>query len=318
LALKEEPTLQDRQTESGTGQHYDKGYRNVFSNKNSFMHFLTKYIKASWVESITEEDLEHVNATFVTKDFQKRESDVVYKLKNENIFFYVLLELQSEPDFSMPFRLLYYMVNLLAYEFKNTPEEIRELKGFRLPAIVPIVLYNGEGNWTPVRSFKEYTANYGEFGDNIIDFKYLLFDLNRYDENDFLTTRKLLDFIFKMDANHSSHTRNDFYDNFRKITKSLRELTEDDFNTFISWVINVAYRGNAPEDIINEAITAFQKGDEEGMSYAIGRMMDRERLVSKKEGKTELIKMMLEGGKSVEEIIEFTKLSREEIEELIA
>jgi hypothetical protein len=146
------PAGQDESSDSSAMQH-DKGYRSVFAKKDNFLHFLTKYIKASWAADISEDNLEHVNATFVTKDYQKRESDVVYRLKNENVFFYVLLELQSESDFTMPFRLLNYMVNLLAHEFKNTPEVLRERKDFRLPAIVPIVLYNGEGNWTPVRSY---------------------------------------------------------------------------------------------------------------------------------------------------------------------
>ena len=107
LALKEESISQDTQPDIGARQH-DRGYRDIFSNKSSFIHFLTKYIKASWAESITEDNLERGNATFVTKDYRKYESEVVYKLKNENVFFYVLLEIQSEPDFTMPFRLLKY------------------------------------------------------------------------------------------------------------------------------------------------------------------------------------------------------------------
>ncbi|MDR2578522.1 MAG: Rpn family recombination-promoting nuclease/putative transposase [Chitinispirillales bacterium] len=43
---------------------------------------------------------------------------------------------------------------------------------------MPIVLYDGDDNWTAVRSYREYTKNYEVFGDSIINFDYLLFDLN--------------------------------------------------------------------------------------------------------------------------------------------
>jgi predicted transposase/invertase (TIGR01784 family) len=312
--VADESTLQpesDDTDNSKTMQH-DRGYRDVFSNKSSFLHFLTKYIKASWSEGITEDDLEHVNATFVTKDYRKYESDVVYKMKNKNVFFYVLLELQSEPDFTMPYRLLKYMVNLLDDVFKNTPEEVRELKGFRLPAIVPIVLYNGEGSWTPVQSFKKYTTNYGDFGDNIIDFKYILFDLNRYDENDFLTTYKLLDFVFRLDLKHSSRSKDEFYERFKKLSESAHELTEDDVSAFIAWVINVGFKGEVSQNLVEETIEAFKKGDDEGMSYAIGRMVEKER----KEERDNVARKLLKRGRPIEEIVEDTGLTREEVERL--
>lgn len=315
------------QNESSKMQH-DKGYRDVFSNKDSFIHFLTKYIKASWAEKITEDDIERVNASFVMKDYQKRESDVVYKLKNENVFFYILLELQSEPDFTMPFRLLQYMMNLLADEFKNTPENVRELKDYKLPAIVPIVLYNGEDNWTPVRSFKEYTSNYGEFGDNIIDFKYILFDLNRYNEEDILTTHKLLDFVFTMDLKHYSRTIEDFINEYQRLVKLQHELTDDDIKTFVLWITHALLEGKFDENFEKEAVAAFRKGDVETMTYAFNRLVEREKVSAmeiglnegRKEGGVEkaiiIANKMLKHNKPIDEIMEYTDLTREEIERL--
>jgi hypothetical protein len=44
----------------------------------------------------------------------------------------------------MSFRLLQYMVEVWRDAFNDTPEKERKRKSFRLPAIVPAVLYNGE------------------------------------------------------------------------------------------------------------------------------------------------------------------------------
>jgi predicted transposase/invertase (TIGR01784 family) len=297
---------------------HDEGYRKIMSDKDSFLHFLNKYIRASWIDGITVDDLEQINTTYIDDDYLKRESDIIYKIESKNVFFYTLLELQSEPDFSMPFRLLKYMVNLLDDIFKNTDENKRTAKPFKLPAIVPIVLFNGEGNWTPVMSFKEYTSNHGVFGNNIIDFKYILFDLNRYNEEDILTTYKLLDFVFTLDMKHYSRSVSDSDEALKKLIKLPHELTDADIKEFIQWIKYARFGGNIDENLLNEAITAFKKGEVETMSYAMGRAMERERESLRKGEKTEIAQRMLKKGKPIEEIIEFTDLTRKEIEELIA
>ena len=300
-----------------TAKRHDRGYKNVFSNKDSFLHFLSKYVKTSWVSGITADNLEQINTSFVMKDYNERESDVIYKLKDGNVYFYVLLELQSTPDFSMPFRLLQYMTNLLANEFKNS-EDTRETKNFKLPAIVPIVLYNGESSWTPVRSYKEYTANYENFGNNIIDFEYILFDLNRYNQEEILSTRKLLDYIFTMDLNHHSRSFEDLRREFQKLAKLPHELTDDDIKTLVSWLANVIHKGQVDENFEKEAVEAFRKGDVEVMTYAINRMVERESAVAAEKAienhAVSMAKRMLKRNKPIEEIMEFTGLTREQVE----
>ncbi|MCL1880932.1 MAG: Rpn family recombination-promoting nuclease/putative transposase [Oscillospiraceae bacterium] len=317
--MANENTETPAQNPKGKMKH-DKGYRNIFSNKDSFMHFLNKYIKMPWVEKIDEDDLVRIETSYVMRDYKERESDVLYKLNSKNVYFYVLLEMQSTADNTMPFRLLQYMVNLLADEFKNS-KEIRNTENFRLPAIVPIVLYNGEDNWTPVRSFKEYTANYGDFGDNIIDFKYILFDLNRYDKEDILTSYKLLDFIFTMDLEHTSRTAEDFKHECMRLAKLPHELTDDDIKTLVAWLVRAILEGKEneiDENFEQEAITAFRKGDEEAMSYAVSRMMEREKISAvksaKEDWKTEAAQSMLSDGMSIEEIMKHIRATREEVE----
>lgn len=49
-------------------QEHDKGYKGIFSKKRNFLHFLRKYIKAGWVNSIDENDLIPINTTFIVID----------------------------------------------------------------------------------------------------------------------------------------------------------------------------------------------------------------------------------------------------------
>ena len=325
-------TKTDKKTADGNMKH-DEGYKNVFADKDTFIHFLNKYLKASWAETINKDDLERVETSYIERDYTEKDSDVVYKLNtNERkVYFYTLLELQSSPDFTMPFRLLRYMVNILTKEFENA-EKTRNLKDFKLPAIVPIILYNGEDKWNVVRSFCEYTANSDIFGNNIINFEYLLFDLNRQYEDDILDTRKLLDFIFAMDTMHSSRSMADFKTELEKLMASPHQLTDDNIKTFVSWVKYALLKDNVDDDFEQKAVEALRKGDAEFMTYAFDRLVQRERVSAEKKGKAEgekkgkaegkyeqaleIARNAIKMGLDTDMIIKLTGLPYEEVEKL--
>ena len=123
--------VKDTTTEQST--KHDKGYKRLFSRKRNFIYFLKKYIKnnkAEWIANVNENDLVLVNTELIDKEFKQRESDVIYrmKFKGREIVFYLLQELQSSVDFTMPFRLLRYITLLLNFIFENTPKKERETK----------------------------------------------------------------------------------------------------------------------------------------------------------------------------------------------
>lgn len=124
---------------------HDKGYRQLLSDKRVFLELLKTFVRETWVEAIDEKDLILVNKSYVLQDFSEKEADIVYRLKTKdrNVIFYVLLELQSTVDYLIPFRLLLYMVEIWREIYTNTPQHERESKHFRLPPIIPAVLYNG-------------------------------------------------------------------------------------------------------------------------------------------------------------------------------
>jgi hypothetical protein len=312
-----ETQAETAETQDGKRQ-FDKSYRNIFSDKESFIHFLQKYVQLPWAEWLAKDDLTQVDSNFITKEFGEFESDVIYKHEKKNMFFYILLEQQSTPDFSMPFRLLHYTVLLLAREFRNAnPPKKRTPKDYRLPAVVPIVLYNGKEKWTPVRTFKEYTANHGEFGDYLIDFKYILFDLNRYNEDEILTTYKLLDFVFNMDLKHNSEDKKDFHRKLGKLAALQNELSDDDVRAFLAWIINVIFRGKTPhENFEKEVFDTFRKGDVDKMTHAFDGLLDSVADERVNESVARIVKGMLAEGDSVDKIVRVTKMPQYRVEEL--
>ncbi|MCL2019139.1 MAG: Rpn family recombination-promoting nuclease/putative transposase [Oscillospiraceae bacterium] len=299
---------------------HDEGYKSLFSMKENFLHFLKKYIGVSWADNISVDDMEKIDKSFITPEFKHIDSDIIYKLRfnNSDVYFYALLELQSSVDYTMPFRLLRYMVELLTDIFKNTDENERKRKNFKLPAIVPIILYNGTDSWNAVRQYKKYTENYNNFGNNIINFEYLLFDLNRKDKNFIKSTRKLVDLMFLLDGLRGEDT--DYTQVPKLIAEYKNDLTGTDKTVLFGWVKHILIKGDMSPDLEEEFKQAFTEGDESTMTHAIERMrddwLDKGIQTGRQEEKTELARRLLKRNRPIEEIIEDTGLSRREVESL--
>jgi hypothetical protein len=295
---------------------YDEGYKDILSNEGRFLQFLQKYIAAPWMEDITPGSLEKVNTSFTTGEYKNLESDIIYKLKinGSNVYFYVLMELQSSVDYTMPFRLLRYMMKLLEHIFQNTDKNERERKGFRFHAIVPIILYNGVDIWTVARSFREYTENGDIFGNNIINFEYLLFDLKRRGDDSLSSPNTLLDMVLALDKRRLE--AKDYaveIERLKELTLTSK-LTGEDKLTLSKWMKYVCFRGNVPanfDKIFYELIN--QKGDNSTMTHAFTVMFEEhDKDVAVKE-KEKIARAMLDDGKTKEEIMKYTGLAIDDI-----
>ena len=135
---------------------HDKTYRSFFENKEIFLQLLKSFINETWTTKLQEDKLFEDKSHYILRDFEEAEADIVYKaiIEDEEVFFCILLELQSTVDHSMPIRLFYYMAEIWRKYIKEHPKETVKRADFKLPAIVPIVLYNGSNTWTAPLSFK--------------------------------------------------------------------------------------------------------------------------------------------------------------------
>jgi hypothetical protein len=231
-------------------QEHDKGFRDLLSNASVFVSLLTTFVKESWTTLVKPEQLEQVHTSFITSGFEKREADIIYKLKRQtplpkggrltvDVYFYCLLELQSSVDFSMPVRLLIYMVSLWIELLKNTPDEERTRKDFRLPVIIPLVLYNGLKPWTAELNFAKVCADSGLFGDYALNFKYYLIDVNRLESDDLLKLDNVLATVFFIDQNRGETV----LAQFGRISQVLPRVVgwpEVDERIFLKWLQDVA------------------------------------------------------------------------------
>ena len=312
-------TSTDKPAKQSITQEHDKGYKNIFAMKQQFLHFIKKYIQADWVDNIDEKDLTPINTTFIDEEYQNKESDVIYKIKfkDSEIIFYILLELQSTVDQTMPFRLLKYITELMKREFDNTPKNKRKSTDYRLPAVVPVILYNGLDNWTAVRSFKEYVQGYEQFGEYILDFRYFLIDLNRMTEEMILSTKQLVDIIFALDRNPN---RKNIERMFSIAFDSLQNMSDDDKSALYGWIKYIYLNLVKDEGVKEELLKNFERGEVSSMVYGIDRWVEEERQKGETKGKKkrniEIVEKMLKKGMTFEDIAEITGLTIKEIKKI--
>ena len=145
----------------------------------------------SFFMNIKPEDIEDVSSHFIPLFQESRDSDIVKKIQIENTELYLiaLIEHQSEADADMSFRLLRYMVYVWT-DYTATQEKlhpgITKSKDFLYPPILPIIYYEGTGQWTSALHFKDRVFMSDIFEEFIPDYKYLIVPLNKYSQEDLI------------------------------------------------------------------------------------------------------------------------------------
>lgn len=85
-------------------QYHDKIFKDLFTNKKETALFINKYLGLKGTKNeIKEKDLQKCDTEYITKEKEKLELDILYKLKEKEIYF--LIEHQSTVDFSMAERI---------------------------------------------------------------------------------------------------------------------------------------------------------------------------------------------------------------------
>lgn len=132
--------------------NHDNSYKLLFSDPSMVRDLLTGFIDPHLIAKLDLYTLERVNGSYVSDDLRDREDDIIWRLRCADnwLYVYLLLEFQSTVDPWMA-------VRIMAYEALLYQDLIRQkaLSNGRLPAILPIVLYNGERRWTAAQDIAE-------------------------------------------------------------------------------------------------------------------------------------------------------------------
>ncbi len=108
------------------------------------------------LDQIDFERMTRLRTSFVLRDYRHVEADVVLHAplrrsaragERHAITIYVLIEHQSEPDATMAFRVLEYVVQIYKAQTREWARQHGTLKGLRLHPVLPVVFYTGRRHW---------------------------------------------------------------------------------------------------------------------------------------------------------------------------
>lgn len=281
--------------------YHDSGYKKLFSSPELVRQLLTSFVHEDWVNRIDYSTLQRIDKSFITDEFADRESDLIYKasFKEKDLYIFIMLEFQSTVDRFMALRMLRYITELYEYLVKSY-----RLK--TLPAVFPVMLYNGEKRWTaPVEVNKliEHT----------IPERYMpSFSYYKIAENEF--SREFLEGI-KNSVSALFYVENSSEEDIRKefdvLTEQLRSEKPAELALFINWF---RYTFNDREDIVVELkeleeVRTMLRSSLEKYS----KKLINEGII---EGKRQTATALLKDKMPVDKIIKITGLSIKEIEKL--
>ena len=284
---------------------HDKIFRTILDKKENAEYLINK---AYGENLVTKDEIEKYNSSYITEIFENRESDVVYKLKNKQVFF--LIEHQTKIDYSMPFRILDY--EYLIMKSAIDPNKIKN-KYYKLPYVMPIVLYTGKQKWDAEEFIEDKQESINNH--NVKLGSYNIIDVNNYTEKELLQNNVL---VSKMMLIEKAKNTKETIEYFEKIAANVKQ--ED--KLILQRIIKIIYKEKIGKEEKNKLINKIMGGEKNML--AVLDMIDKENQMYINKGKEEgikencvqIIKNMLENKFSIDSIIKATKMSKEDIEKI--
>ena len=219
--------------------------------------------------NINPEDLEKSNNNFINNFLEKREADVVYKLKNKRIIF--LIEHQSYVDKKMIIRIPEYQSQIMKSEGIKKVSENK----YKTTKIIAIVVYTGNKKWTAPNNLKLTEENFKEANGLITEYK--LIDVHNYKKEE-LENRK--EFFFKFLLIEKAKNKEELERILDKIIKNLIPK----YFSIMKKIINLVYANILGKDVALRLLENLEERGGSGMLNVV-RMLNREKAKEERQRK---------------------------------
>ena len=304
---------------------HDKMVKKILENKKEAADFINRTIKLC--EPIELDDLINYNKEYITDFFEIREADVVYKFKNNNVFF--LIEHQRKVDYSMPYRIFEYKSEILK---SNVDREGIKQKNYKVPLIIAVVIYTGSARWKVPQNLLQVQEEYATYLKEQLGINsfYVLEDVNKYTNEELLESNNFLEKIFLLEK---SKNEEEVKENFIKIVEKLQEeekqgkITKEAKEEFENNIIKILLPKISIKEIkeqLEKVEKINKKGDGQMYGLAVCDMLARENKkiekrgeeLGKKNGIIQVATNMLKAKMNHSIIKNMTGLTDEELERI--
>jgi hypothetical protein len=220
---------------------YDETYKRLFSNPKLVEELVRYFVSEELANELDFESMETVETTTFSHDLEKKENDKLLKLKRKaggEVYLILMLEFQSSNDFSMPVRILNYVARLYD-EITKVQGEVRSLT---LPAVFPVVLYNGTFAWTAKTSLDDLRGGDDDWrqATSMVQARYHLVDCTKVQpiKDSFLSV------LFRLEHPESlEHFKQDLLEFGALVRQIVPNALLEDFQVWLRFVLEKKFKG---------------------------------------------------------------------------
>jgi len=246
--------------------------RMILDNKECAVEIINKVLK----KEVYSNEIEKYNSSYITRALKNRECDIVYKLKDKEIFF--LIEHQTKIDYKMSLRMYEYSLEIIRSAIKG--KKINNQK-IELPAVIPIVLYTGNKKWDAPKRVSEIQAKLLGYNQEID--RYNVVDVNEYTNEELLKGKTFITKAMLLEKTKDS-------DELKKILREIyAKVKNKEERELLEMMTTIILGKTMKRESIEEVIKNLRKGDGNMLAVIDTLIAEkkRERRLGKQEGRIE-------------------------------
>ena len=297
---------------------HDKFFKETFGNVAVAKDFLNNYLPQNIMNLIDVDTLEPQKDSFINEELQESFSDLLFKasINKREGYLYFLFEHKSYLSQDIAFQLLKYMVEIWGAKIKKEKTD-------QLPVIIPLVVYHGKEGWDIKTTLGEMIPGYRELPMDvrvfIPDYKYLLYDLSGYSDEE-IKGQVINKIAMTIMRDIQKKGIDEIIKSIFKATLYLRELEDKQtgieyFETLMRYLFSA--RADLTKADFNELVkkieTVYPEGSE--LVMTIVEMFREEGIkVGAKQGKLEVVRNAIKEGMDLGLIAKLTGLPKREVE----
>lgn len=256
---------------------HDSGYKRLFSNKTIFRQLIETFVEEEWVSRLDFTRAERLDKSFVSEHYKETEADIIYKVPLHDtekvIYLCLLIEFQSTVYRFMTLRTLQYTCDFYM-DFVLSNKNVRHLM---LPAMFPLVLYNGDDKWTAPDNLDELIENAVDLGEYGLHFKHFVIAENEFGKEALLRIRNIISTLFLAETHYDYELLRDELLNLCDTEQDVQAL-----DLFINWLRQLATHGKI--DPIDFARMEAHYRTREEMKSMLIKALEQERDTLRQEG----------------------------------
>ena len=219
----------------------------------------------------------------------------------------------------MPYR-------IMEYQFKITKSAVEikklKLKEYKIPIVIPIVLYTGTRKWNVKKYIKEAQESYKQYNGEELG-RYKLVDVNNFTEEELLKEKTFLSKAMLIESKKDTGEMVECFEKIINILNKDKVYTKEQKH-LLAIMLNLIFRNKINNDNITDNLIRKINSEEEKEMLAILDTIaeENERILQQgiKEGirknKLNNAQKMKKANLDIKLIMEITGLSKKEIENL--